>query len=69
MLKATQQNVRYSWQGSRLGAAANGFSGGSKGQSAGKWAWGGLWVEGISPGHSGEGDTVFTWLESQVTCG
>lgn len=56
----------YSWQGSSLGAATNGISGASEGQSARKWAWG-LWVEGISPVVT-EGDTVFTWLESWVTC-
>lgn len=61
MLKAAQHNVGSSWQGSRLGAATNGFSAGSEGQSAEKRVWGGIWGEGISPGHSGEGDTVFTW--------
>lgn len=40
MLKAAQQNVGSSWQGSRLGAATNGFSAGSEGQSAEKRVWG-----------------------------
>lgn len=64
MLKATQHNVGYIWQGNRLGAATNSISGGSEGHCARKWGWGVYgWKE--SPQVIVGKVTMFTWL---VTC-